>query len=142
MSIEDKMELARRHEECWNQGNAPLLEELLAPDFIRHDPAHPDVRSREDYIRWFAESHRLFPDFHITVEVVVAEADKVASYWTWHGTNTGNFELPTPAPATGKQVSVSGMNILRFAGGKIVEEWFQEDTMGMLQQLGFMPEAE
>ena len=46
---------------------------------------------------------------------------------------------PTP---TGKQVSVSGMTIFRFAGGKIVEEWLQEDTMGMLQQLGFMPSQE
>ena len=34
------------------------------------------------------------------------------------------------------------MNIFRFAEGKIVEEWLQEDTMGMLQQLGFMPAAE
>jgi len=39
-------------------------------------------------------------------------------------------------------VNVSGMNIFRFAEGKIVEEWFQEDTMGMLQQLGFMPAPE
>ncbi len=139
MSIEDNKELARRHEECWNQGNAALLEELLAPDFIHHDPDNPDVRNREDYKRWFAETHRLFPDFHITVEIVVAEADKVAGRWTWRGTNTGDFELPAPAPATGKQVSVSGMNIFRFAGGKIVEEWLQEDTMGMLQQLGLMP---
>jgi len=142
MSIEDIMELGRRHEECWNQGNVALLEELLAPDLIRHDPSNPDVRSREDYIRWFTESHRLFPDFHITAEVAVVEADKLASYWTWRGTNTGDFESPAPAPATGKQVTVSGMNILRFAGGKIVEEWFQEDTMGMLQQLGFMPAPE
>jgi steroid delta-isomerase-like uncharacterized protein len=142
MSIEDNKELARRHEECWNEGNVALLEELLAPDLIRHDPANPDVRNREDYIRWFAESHRLFPDFHLTVEVVVAEADKVASYWTWRGTNTGDFQLPAPAPATGKQVSVSGMTILRFAGGKIVEEWFQTDTMGTLQQLGLMPAPE
>ena len=142
MSTEDNKELLHRLNECRNQGNVALLEELLAPDFIHHDPGRPDVRSREDYKRWLAESHHLFPDLHITGEDLVAEVDKVATRWTFRGTNTGDFELPAPAPATGKQVSFSGMNIFRFAEGKIVEEWFQEDTMGMLQQLGFMPAAE
>ena len=140
MSIEDNKQLARRHTECWNQGNVALIEELLAPDFIHHNPDRPDVRSREDYKRWFTESLRLFPDLHITVEDQVSEANTMAGRWTFRGTNTGDFEIPAPAPATGKQVSVSGMNIFRFAGGKIVEEWLLEDTMGLLQQLGFMPE--
>jgi len=142
MSIEDNKELARRHTEYWNQGNLALIEELLAHDFIHHNPDRPDVRSREDYKYWFAESCSLFPDLHITVDILVAEADTVAGRWTFRGTNTGDFERPAPAPATGKQVSVSGMNFFRFAAGKIVEEWLQEDTMGMLRQLGFMPEAE
>jgi len=142
LSTEENKELHNRLTECWNQGNVALLEELLAPDFIHHDPDRPDIRSREDYKRWFAEGHSLFPDFHLTVEIVVAEADKVAGHWNWHGTNMGDFDLPAPAPATGKQVSVSGMNIFRFAGGKIAEEWFQADTMGLMQQLGFVPVPE
>jgi predicted ester cyclase len=62
--------------------------------------------------------------------------------WTFHGTNTGDFETPAPLPATGKKVAFTGTNIYRFAGGKIVEEWFLEDTMGLLRQLGFMPAEE
>jgi steroid delta-isomerase-like uncharacterized protein len=139
MSTEDNKELARRHTEAWNQGNIALIEEILAPDFIHYDPDRPDVRSREDYQRWFAESRSLFPDLHITTDIQIAEGDYMAGRWTFRGTNTGDFELPTSAPATGKQVTVSGMTIFRFSGGKIVEEWLQEDTMGLLQQLGFMP---
>jgi steroid delta-isomerase-like uncharacterized protein len=142
MATEDNKELLHRLTECWNQGNVALLEEVLAPDFIHHDPDRPDVRSREDYKRWFAESHSLFPDLHLTTDILLAEGDKGATRWTFRGTNTGDFELPVPAPATGKPVSFSGMNIFRFAGGKIVEEWFQEDTMGLLQQLGLMPALE
>ena len=142
MSTEDNKELLGRLTECWNQGNVALLDQLLALDFIHHDPNRPDVCSREDYKRWLTESHSLFPDLHITVEDQIAEADKVAGRWTFRGTNTGAFEAPTPLPATGKPVTVSGINIYRFAEGKIVEEWFQEDTMGMMQQLGFMPAAE
>ena len=55
MSTEDNKQLARRHTECWNQGNLALIEELLASDFIHHNPDRPDVRSREDYKRWFVE---------------------------------------------------------------------------------------
>ena len=142
MSIENNMGLLVRLNECWNQGNVAPLDEILAPDYIHHDPDRSDVRSREDYKRWVTESHSLFPDLQIIGEDQVAEADKVVTRWTFHGTNTGDFETPAPLPATGKQVAFTGMNIYRFAGGKIVEEWFQEDTMGMLRQLGFMPEAE
>ena len=142
MSTEDNKELLCRLTECWNQGNLTLIEELIAPDFILHDPHRPDVRSRENYQHWVTESRSLFPDLHITVEDLVAEAGKVAVRWTFRGTNTGDFETPTPSPATGKQVTVSGIDIYHFAGGKIVEEWFQEETMGMMQQLGFLPVPE
>ena len=142
MSTEDNMDLLVRLNECWNQGNVAPLDEILASDYIHHDPGRPDVRSREDYKRWLAESHNLFPDLQIIGEDQVAEGDKVVTRWTFNGTNTGDFETPAPLPATGRKVAFMGMNIYRFAGGKIVEEWFLEDTMGMLQQLGFMPEAE
>lgn len=63
MSTEDNKELARHHTECWNQANLALIEEILAPDFIHHNPDRPDIRSREDYKGWIAESHSLFPTF-------------------------------------------------------------------------------
>ena len=50
MSLEDNMAIARRViEDVWNQGKVALLDELLAPNFILHDPDRPDVRTREDY---------------------------------------------------------------------------------------------
>jgi steroid delta-isomerase-like uncharacterized protein len=142
MSTEENKELIRRFAECWNQGSLALIEEFIATDFIQHDPQRPDIRSREDYKRWYAETHSLFPDLYITVEDLVAEADRVVARWTFRGTNTGDFETPAPSPATGKQVTVSGVDIFRLAGGKIVEAWFHEDTMGMMQQLGFLPVPE
>jgi|SRR6266566_2195160 steroid delta-isomerase-like uncharacterized protein len=142
MSTENNKELLRRFTECWNQGNLALIEEFLAPDFIHHDPDRPDVRSREDYKRWFAESHHLFPGLHLTIEDLIAEVDKVVARWTFRGTNTGDFETPTPSPATGKQIITTGINIFLIKDGRIAEEWFQEDTMGMMQQLGFLPVPE
>ena len=62
--------------------------------------------------------------------------DKVVSRWTARGTHRG--ELMGIAP-TGKQVAVTGINIERFANGKLVEGWSNYDTLGMLQQLGVIP---
>jgi predicted ester cyclase len=60
----------------------------------------------------------------------------VASRWTARGTHRG--ELMGIAP-TGKQVTVTGINIERIANGKLVEGWSNYDTLGMLQQLGVIP---
>jgi predicted ester cyclase len=45
-------------------------------------------------------------------------------------------------PATGRTSMVTGIDISRFEGGKIVEGWGNWDTIGMLQQLGLAPAAE
>ena len=42
-------------------------------------------------------------------------------------------------PATGKQVTTSGISILRVANGKIAEQWDSFDNLGMLQQIGVIP---
>ena len=58
---------------------------------------------------------------------------------TWRGTNTGDIVTPMHIPATGKQVTVAGITIVRFAGGKGVEVWNQQDSLGVFQQLGLIP---
>jgi predicted ester cyclase len=59
--------------------------------------------------------------------------------YTIRGTSTGDFVTPMPLPATGKQVSVTAIGIIRFAGGKGVEVWNQADNLGLFQQLGLIP---
>ena len=140
MSTEENKALVRRTvEEGWNQGNVAVFDELLAPNFICHDPGVPDVRTREDYKRWATEIRNAFPDFHLTIDNLIAEGDQVVVRWTARGTNTGDIVTPMPIPATGKQVTVTGITIDRFAGGKLVEIWQQWDTMGFMQQLGVIP---
>ncbi len=141
MSLEDNMAIARRvFEEVWNQGKVALLDELLAPNFILHDPDRPDVRTREDYKRWVNETRNAFPDLHGTIEGMFAQGEEVADRWTMRGTNTGDLVTPMMRiPATGKQLTMTGLSIVRFAEGKIVEHWHLADYLGMFQQLGLIP---
>lgn len=136
---ENKVTVRRTIEEGWNQGSVAVFDELNAPAFINHDPGTPDVRSKEDYKRWVTETRSAFPNLQITIEDLVAEEDQVAMRLTFRGTHTGDLVTPIPLPATGKQITISGITIVRLAGGKAVEVWSQEDTMGFLQQLGVIP---
>jgi steroid delta-isomerase-like uncharacterized protein len=140
MSTEENKALVRRSiEEGWNEGNLAVFDEIVAPDFINHDPAEPAVRTREDYKQWIAENRREFPDFHVTIEDMIAEGDKVVLRCTFYGTHTGDITTPMSIPATGKQVAVSSITIDRFAGGKAVEIWQLTDMLGFYQQIGVIP---
>jgi predicted ester cyclase len=77
-----------------------------------------------------------FPDIHETIEDMLAEGDRVVTRSTWRGTHQGAFLGIAP---TGKQVSVTGIDISRVASGKFVEHWQAADNLGLLQQLGVIP---
>ena len=140
MSTEDNKALIRRLiEEVWNQGNLAVFDELYAPDFLFHDPGLPQVRTREEDKRWITETLNIFPDLHITIEDLIAEGDQVVVRMTGRGTNTGDILAPSPHPATGKQVTMTGIAIARISNDQFVEIWHQVDWLGMFQQLGVIP---
>jgi steroid delta-isomerase-like uncharacterized protein len=66
----------------------------------------------------------------------IAEGDKVAACWTVTGTHQGEL---MGIPPSGKEVTFTGMTIHRFADGKIVENWWSYDAMGMMQQIAPPP---
>lgn len=139
---ENKATVRRAIEEGWNQGQVAVFDELNAPNFLYHDPGVPDVRTSDDYKRWVTQNHSAFPDLHLTMEDLIAEEDQVAVRLTFRGTHSGDLVTLMPLPATGKQVTISGITIIRFDGGKAVEVWNQADTLGLLQQLGVIPVPE
>jgi len=139
---ENKATVRRAIEEGWNQGHAAVFDELNAPTFVNHDPGAPGVHTNADYKRWVTERLSAFPNLHFTIEDLVAEGDQVAMRWTFRGTHTGDLVAPMTLPATGKQVTVTGIPIVRLAGGGAVEVWSQGDTLGFLQQLGVIPAPE
>ncbi|HWU37535.1 MAG TPA: ester cyclase, partial [Candidatus Acidoferrum sp.] len=77
-----------------------------------------------------------FPDFHNTIEELIAEGDKVVARLTYRGTHRGHLFGIVP---TGRQVVYSGIAIFRIAGGKIVDGWVIGDTLALMQQLGAVP---
>jgi steroid delta-isomerase-like uncharacterized protein len=138
MSEENKAVARREVEEIFAQGNLDAAEEIYAPDVVGHDPASGEIRGIEGAKQFAAKFRQAFPDLQPTIEDMVAEGDKVVIRYTARGTHQGETE--DFGPPTGNRVEIAGISILRFAEGKIGEEWVNYDALGLMQQLGLVPQ--
>jgi len=137
MSVEGNKVLVRRFiEEVWHKGNLGFVDENFAADYVDHHPALSGLPQREGFKGLVTMYRTAFPDLHFTIEDLIAEGDKVAGRWTARGTHKGPLRR---VPPTGRQVTVTGITIWRIAGGKLAERWTNEDTLGLMQQLGIIP---
>jgi steroid delta-isomerase-like uncharacterized protein len=136
VSAEENKTVARRLlEEPWT--NVDVADDLVDDRYVGHDPSLPEpLRGPQGFKDNVSMFRAAYSDAQITVEDQVAEGAKVASRWTGRGTHDG--ELMGIAP-TGKQVAVAGLTISHLEHGRVVEEWTNWDTLGMLQQLGAVP---
>jgi steroid delta-isomerase-like uncharacterized protein len=138
MSEQNKAISRRLVEEAFNEGKLEVVDELVASDFVNHDPSSPEDLRGPEGLKAFIRSYRsAFPDIHVRIEDQIAQGDKVVSRWSGSGTQKGEL---LGMPASGKQARVTGITIDRLEGGKIIESWNNWDTLGMLQQLGAIPE--
>ena len=133
MSAENKAIARRVIEEVWNKQDLDAVDDIYAPDVVIHGRPPDLPQGREGLKAYWGVFMRAFPDTHWTVEDQIAEGDKVVTRWTSTGTHTDEL---MGIPATGKEVSVTGIGIERIDGGQIVETWGEWDRLDMFQQLG------
>jgi steroid delta-isomerase-like uncharacterized protein len=138
MSAEKNKTLVRHFvEEVQSAGNIDAIDELCSPEFVNHS-APPGVPSNCEGVKQLTAMFRqAFPDSYFTVEDMIAEGEKVATRKTFHGTHQGTF---MGIPPTGQQVSIGLIDVVRVADGKVVEHWSMGDNLGMMQQLGVIPQ--
>ncbi len=123
--------------EALNKGNLTVVDECLAPDFIYHGPGGVEVKGPDGYKQFLAGLRTAYPDIHVKIENILAEADLVATRYTCTFTFTG--QTGTIAP-TGKRVSMTGAILDRFKGDKLIETWEVYDRLDLYQQLGIIPQ--
>lgn len=117
-------------EQAWMKHNHAVIDEYVAPDFVRHAPNTPP--GREGVRAFFAMLTSAFSDLDYRVEDMLADGDKVCWRWELHAKHTGPFQ---GMPATGKSVTITGISIIRLANGKLVEHWGEQNMLGLMQQL-------
>jgi len=130
--------IVQRFGEAQNNHRLDLLDDIVAPGFVRHCQATPwvQIRSLEDFKHFLKEDRAAVPDGQVTPRFLLAEGDYVAIYCTYAGTHTGQWG---PIPPTQKRFNLDISGVLRLAGGKIVELWITWDNLTVLTQLGQWP---
>jgi steroid delta-isomerase-like uncharacterized protein len=133
----NKALLRRFYEELWSKGNLEAIPELVAKDFVDHHPLPGAPPGREGLAALVTTWRTAFPDMRETVEDLISEGPKVVGRFTMRGTHSGEF---MGVPPTGRRVTMSGIDIVRIAGGKISDFWYGEHLLELMQQLGAVPE--
>lgn len=133
MPTQDNRELLGRLEKLLNDGDLEAVEELFAPDYVRHDPSSllREAGIRE-YREAFARIRAAFSDAHWTLEEVLQDGDRVVGRWTFRGTHDGPF---FNVPSTGRTVTYPIIGIYRVENGHIAEDWHVFHALGLWQSL-------
>ncbi len=136
MSEENKAIARRIYDEAWNKGNLDLIDELCDANLVAHNLPPEVSPDRAGFKQLIAMYRAAYSDVQMIVEDQIAEGDRVVTRWTGRGTHKGEL---MGIPPTGRHVTVTGIDIERIAGGKVIEAWGEFDAMGMMQQLGVVP---
>jgi steroid delta-isomerase-like uncharacterized protein len=153
MSTDDNKKAVRRYlEQGWGAGDLSTLESMLAPDYrlvvLQFDTSGDHGTSgaggrrpasdREAVLHGLQMYRKAFPDLRLNVESLVAEDNTVVAQWKATGTHSGEVRGVAP---TGKRVIYAGITIYQLEGGKIRQESYFGDRLGLWQQLGTVPET-
>ena len=124
-------------EDDLNTGDAAAAERIVAADFVDHSNP-PGLQNGISGHRGIVAIFRAaFPDVRWTIDDMIAEGDRVAMRLTMTGTQSGEF---FGIPPTGRHVTVGGTHIVRVKDGRVAEHWGHNDDLGLMRQLGAIPE--
>ena len=136
----DNKAIMRQFWDVWEQGNIDLLDDLLAPEYVNHTLATPDLPSGPEGVKEVVSMFRSgVPDLRVVIEDMIAEGDRVATRYALEGTHRGDLFGAAP---TGRHLSIKSMTVERLSGGKIVEHWRVTDELDMMRQLGAIGQPE
>jgi steroid delta-isomerase-like uncharacterized protein len=137
MSVQETNKAVHRRwiEECWSDGDVDLQDQLMQDDVVDHNP-FPGVPGGLEGQRAILHMFRTAFDINSKIDVLLADGNYVCARWTARFVHKGEF---LGIPSTGKQATITGIDICRYRDGKICDIWHQEDVMGLMQQLGAVP---
>jgi predicted ester cyclase len=126
--------------EAWENGNLNLLDQMYAETIILHQADRPATSGLAAYKQYLTLLRGAFSDVQFAFDEMVMEGDRGVGRWRMSATHTG--QLPSiPVPPTGKRVTITGLTLSHMANGMVLEAWEYADMMGLMQQLGVIPQG-
>jgi len=115
--------------------------ELFSPDVVTHAPGSGPLTGIEPFVAYGQGFLRAFPDGRIQRDRYLESGDRVVVEGRFTGTNTGPLQTPAgELPPTGRAMVLPFADVFRVVDGKITEHRIYYDTLGLLAQLGLVPE--
>ena len=136
MSIETNTSIARNFLGTIDRNDWDELRRIVTDDFVMELPGQPDV-DKEGFVQFCIGWYAAFPDLVHDIQETICEGDRVAIRIVVQGTHLGEF---MGLPATGRSISMNSLGIGTVRDGRVSKLWALPDVMGMMQQLGAIPE--
>src|SRR5215204_1221032 len=133
MSAEQNVALAHRFLQAFANRDLGTLDELLASDFVNHNPLPGQDSGREGYMRTAAEKHAAFSDIRHTIDYQTTDGDMVITRHTTHRIHDRGASLGIEP--TGKEWNFTHIDIHRISGGKVLEQWSAKSASPFLEML-------
>jgi steroid delta-isomerase-like uncharacterized protein len=138
MGAAELKEIARKAIDAFTAADTDALAALYAEDCVLRESMSPEPRRGIEAVKEQARAYTgAFPDLQMTIERQIAEGDTVVTVWTARGTHKGEL---AGIPPTGRQATTSGVIVQRIENGRIVEDLTEWNALGLLTQLGVIPE--
>jgi steroid delta-isomerase-like uncharacterized protein len=125
--------IERYYKDLWNAWNFPLAEELISPSVKFHGSVGISVQGLDGFREYMQTIRSAFPDFHNTIEEIVAEGDRVAARLTYRGTHRGPIFGVAP---TGQVIRYDGLALFHIQDGRIAAGHVLGNVLELLRQLG------
>jgi predicted ester cyclase len=119
-------------EVVWNQGDVTQIDAFMAPDFISHNGLRVVISDSDGYAKGVAMMRGGLPDLHTTLEILISDGDYVCVRGRDHGTHVGEL---FGHPGSGREMTMSWIEIFRMRDGKLAEGWLEMDTAAFFAQL-------
>ena len=137
-SIEDNTAAVNGFFAVAGHGDLDALDALVSPGYVMHDPSAPEDVRGLDGAKAFVKGYRdALGPLRVTIDHQFAHGDYVATRFTARGRHEGEL---MGVPATGADVTITGLCISRCSDGKVAEEWEIVDQVGLMRQIGALPE--
>ena len=134
---EQNKALAERwHQDLTIERNWEVVEEILATDFVIHNPGAEDMKGLAE-VKMLDESWKNMPNIKINNHEIIAEGDYVLIRWDVSFDHTLDL---MGIPASGNHISgIYGMDLFLIKDGRITDLWQSWDQLGFMQQMGAIP---
>lgn len=103
------------HEEVWMKGKLELVDQLVAPEYIRHEPTGDRVVTPEQYVEEIRKTREVESNtFTVKMRFISAKDDLVWTRWSMKSTDS----------KVGNKGTLRALQVYRFVNGKLAETWW------------------